>query len=61
MHRGLLPWIAAGAVIGGLFRVDPLFVPLGLFGPVVSGAFLGARGSRSAGSRRREGSPGSSP
>ena len=43
MMRPLTLSIAAGLVIGGLAWIDPLFVPLVLAGPLVTGAIAGAR------------------
>lgn len=42
--RNTLPWVVAGLVVSALFWIDPLFIPLALVGPLVTGAVLGARG-----------------
>lgn len=43
-----LPWAVAGLVVSALFWIDPLFIPLALLGPIVTGAVAGwtARGLR---------------
>jgi hypothetical protein len=38
MNRALLRWILAGVVISALFWIDPLFIPLALLGPLVTGS-----------------------
>jgi hypothetical protein len=40
----LLPWIGAGLVVSALFWIDPLFIPLALLGPIVTGALTGWTG-----------------
>lgn len=46
-HHALI--VVSAVVLGGLFWVDPLFIPLALLGPIVTGAIAGPRGaSRSA-------------
>ena len=44
MSRSLVPWLVAGLVVSALFWIDPIFFPLALLGPVVTGALAGARG-----------------
>lgn len=44
MRRDDLPWVLAGLVVSALFWIDPLFVPLALLGPVVTGLVSGWRG-----------------
>ena len=42
-------WVTAvllGLVVTALFWIDPLFIPLALFGPLVVGAIAGARGEQ---------------
>jgi hypothetical protein len=39
-----LPWVLGGLLVSALFWVDPLFIPLALLGPIVSGVVLAARG-----------------
>jgi hypothetical protein len=38
VNRRLAPWVVAGLVISALFWIDPLFIPLALLGPIVTGA-----------------------
>jgi hypothetical protein len=48
VRRRWLPWILAGLVLSALFWIDPLFIPLALLGPIVTGAMAAwtARGLR---------------
>jgi hypothetical protein len=39
-----LPWVVAGLVVSALFWIDPLFIPLALLGPIVTGAVAGWTG-----------------
>jgi hypothetical protein len=41
VRRRLLPWVVAGLVVSALFWIDPLFIPLALLGPLVTGALTG--------------------
>lgn len=43
MSKSLLASLAAGLSIGALAWIDPLFIPLVLAGPIVSGAVCAAR------------------
>ena len=43
MARPLTLSIATGLAIGGLAWIDPLFIPLVLAGPIITGAIAGAR------------------
>jgi hypothetical protein len=45
MRRDDVPWVLAGLVVSALFWIDPLFIPLALLGPIVSGFVLGWRGT----------------
>jgi cell division protein FtsX len=38
VRRRLIPWVVAGLVVSALFWIDPLFIPLALLGPIVTGA-----------------------
>lgn len=40
-----IPWIVGGLVVTGLFWIDPLFIPLALLGPLVTGVVAGVRGT----------------
>jgi hypothetical protein len=40
----LLPWVVAGLIVSALFWIDPLFIPLALLGPIVTGALAGWTG-----------------
>lgn len=44
MSKPLLVSLAAGVLIGALAWIDPLFVPLVLAGPIVSGVVCATRG-----------------
>lgn len=44
MDRRLTITLAFTVVLAGLFWVDPLYIPLLLLGPVVTGAVAGGRG-----------------
>jgi hypothetical protein len=44
MTRSLTLSVATGLVIGAIAWIDPLFVPLVLAGPIISGAAGGLRG-----------------
>jgi hypothetical protein len=39
-----LPWVVTGLVVSALFWIDPLFIPLALLGPIVTGAVAGWTG-----------------
>jgi VIT1/CCC1 family predicted Fe2+/Mn2+ transporter len=43
--RNWLYAIGGGAVIGGLAWLDPIFIPLVLLGPLVTGSVAGRRGT----------------
>ena len=43
MSKPLIVSLAAGLLIGALAWIDPLFVPLALAGPIVSGVLCAAR------------------
>lgn len=45
MERPLAIAVSAGLVIGALAWIDPLFIPLVLAGPLVTGALAGSRGT----------------
>jgi hypothetical protein len=38
VSRPWVPWVVAGLVVSALFWIDPLFIPLALLGPIVTGA-----------------------